>query len=178
MRRWFVVFASLMLTACAQPGASPESDALLPLGPALNHFVAEGRISLRQGARSDHLRFRWEHGPANDTVLLMSPLGQGMAQLERDASGARLKRPGQPDLVAPDLQQLAQNVFGAPLPLELLADRMRGVDAAGVTEFDGWRVQVTDTAPYRQRRLLRVLEASRDDIELRMIVDDWDSSDE
>ena len=178
MRRWLVVFAALALTACAQLGSIPDSVAPLALGPALNHFVAEGRISLRQGARSDYLRFRWEHGPENDAVLLMSPLGQGMAQLERDAGGARLKRPGQPDLVAPDLRQLAQNMFGTPLPLDLLADLMRGVDAAGTHTVEGWQVRITDTTPFRQRRLLRVLEVSRDDIELKMIVDDWDSRDE
>lgn len=172
MRFWLACLVALVLAACAE--VAPQSDVSPSLGPPLSRFAAEGRLSLRQGERRDHLRFRWEHEPDSDIVLLMSPLGQGLAELKRDAAGATLKQPNQPLLTADTLPQLAQRVFGTALPLEDMADWMRGARPALSGEIDGWRVVISDTSPFRQHRLLRVMEASREDVELKLIVDDWD----
>lgn len=172
MRAWLVCLAALLLAACA--GIRDVSDAAQTLGPPLQRFVAEGRISLRQGERRDHLRFRWEHVPGSDVVLLMSPLGQGLAELTRDAAGARLVQPGQATISADTLPQLAQRVLGAPLPLEAMADWLRGARPALSGEVDGWRVVISETSAFRRSRLLRVMEARREDAELKLIVDDWD----
>jgi outer membrane lipoprotein LolB len=176
MRVWLVCLATLVLAACADiPGAS---DGGLTLGPPLQRVSAEGRISLRQGERSDHLRFRWEHAPGKDVVLLMSPLGQGMAELTRDASGARLLQPKQPPIAADTLQQLAQKVFSVPLPLEVMAEWLRGARPELEGEVDGWRVTIVETTPYRQHRLLRMMEARRGDVDFKLVVDEWELPDE
>ena len=162
----------MALGACAEmPDAS---DAAQTLGPPLQRFSAEGRISLRQGDRRDHLRFRWERSADSDVVLLMSPLGQGLAELARDPGGARLTQPNQPVIAAGSLPQLAQRVFGAPLPLEAMADWLRGARPDLSGEVDGWRVLVSETSAYRQHRLLRAIEARREDVEFKLVVDDWD----
>lgn len=172
MRFWLACLVAATLAACVElPSRIDESPAL---GPPLDRFSAAGRISLRQGERRDHLRFRWEHEPGSDVVMLMSPLGQGIAELTRDAAGARLVQPNQPLVIAASLPELAQRVVGAPLPLEALADWLRGARAESRGEVDGWQVVVSDSSAYRQRRLLRVMEARRDDVELKLIVDDWD----
>jgi outer membrane lipoprotein LolB len=173
LKAWLACLAALVLAACAEMG--DVADALQTLGPPLQRLTAEGRISLRQGERRDHLRFRWEHAPGSDVVLLMSPLGQGLAELTRDAAGARLIQPNQATIVADTLPQLAQHVFGTPLPLEAMADWLRGAEPALNGEVDGWRVVISDTLPYRESRLLRVMEASRDDVEFKLIVDTWDA---
>ncbi|MCK9380186.1 MAG: outer membrane lipoprotein LolB [Sulfuritalea sp.] len=184
MRSWLACLVALLLAACAE--SPPLPDATLTLGPPLQRLTADGRISLRQGDRRDHLRFRWEHAPDSDVVLLMSPLGQGLAELSRDASGARLSRPNQPVIAADSLPQLAQRVFGAPLPLEAMADWLRGARPALSGEVDGWRVTISETLLVRtlsagdsasragKGRLLRVMEASREDVDFKLIVDDWD----
>ncbi|MDP2824783.1 MAG: outer membrane lipoprotein LolB [Sulfuritalea sp.] len=172
MRSWLVCLGALLLAACAE--FPPQSEVALTLGPPLQRFAAEGRISLRQGDHRDHLRFRWEHDPNRDVVLLMSPLGQGLAELTRDAAGARLVQPNQAAIVADTLPQLAQRVFGAPLPLEAMADWLRGARPALSGEIDGWRVVISDTLAFRRSRLLRVMEARREDVELKLVVDDWD----
>lgn len=173
MRSWVACWASLLLAACAE--FPPSSDISPSLGPPLQRFSAEGRISLRQGERRDHLRFRWEHVAEGDVVLLMSPLGQGLAELAHDASGARLKQPNQTVITADTLPQLAQRVLGVPLPLDAMADWLRGARPELSGEVEGWHVVISDTSAFRQRRLLRVLEARREDVELKLIVDDWDA---
>ena len=172
MRAWLVCLIAALLAACA--GFAPHFDDSLALGPPLERFGAEGRISLRQGQRSDHLRFRWNHTAQSDAVLLMSPLGQGLAELTRDAAGARLVRPNQAVMVAADLPQLVRQVVGAPLPLEALAEWLRGGRPALRGDTDGWRVVISDTSVLRRSRLPRILEASREDVDLKLIVDDWD----
>lgn len=173
MRSWLACWAALLLAACAE--FPPSSDVSPSLGPPLQRFAAEGRISLRQGERRDHLRFRWEHTAESDMVLLMSPLGQGLAELTHDASGARLKQPNQAVITADTLPQLVQRVLGAPLPLDAVADWLRGARPALSGEVDGWRVVISETVAYRQRRLVRVMEARREDVDFKLIVDDWDA---
>jgi len=173
MRSWLACLVALLLGACAE--FSPQTDPSTVLGPSLQSVSAEGRISLRQGERRDHLRFRWEHAPGSDVVLLMSPLGQGLAELTRDRNGARLAQPNQATITADTLPQLAQRVLGTPLPLEAMADWLRGARPDLSGEVDGWRVVISETSAFRQRRLLRVMEARREDVEFKLIVDDWDA---
>ncbi|MDP1733359.1 MAG: outer membrane lipoprotein LolB [Sulfuritalea sp.] len=173
MRSWLLGLAALFVGACAE--LSSPTDASRALGPPLASVSAEGRISLRQGERRDHLRFRWEHSPGSDVVLLMSPLGQGLAELTRDKDGVRLTQPNQPAISAETLPQLAQRVLGAPLPLDAMADWLRGARPELSGEVDGWRVVISETSAYRQRRLLRVMEARREDVDFKLIVDDWDA---
>ena len=163
---------AMLLGACAE--MQDAFDATQTLGPPLQRFSAEGRISVREGDRRDHLRFRWEGAENSDVVLLMSPLGQGLAELARDAGGARLTQPNQAVITADNLPQLAQRVFNAPLPLDIMADWLRGARPSLSGEVDGWRVVISETSAYRQHRLLRVIEARREDVEFKLVVDDWD----
>lgn len=176
LRAWLACLAVLLMAACAEIPRQSAAEAVL--GPPLQRFTAEGRISLRQGDRRDHLRFSWEHAPGSDVVLLMSPLGQGMAELTRDAAGARLVQPNQAVMSADSLPQLAQRAFGTPLPLDALAEWLRGAKPALRGEIDGWRVVITETSPFRQHRLLRIMEARRDDVEFKLVVEEWTAPDE
>ena len=173
MRSWLVCLVALLPGACAE--FPPLTDSAFVLGPPLQNVSAEGRMSLRQGERRDHLRFRWEHTAGSDVVLLMSPLGQGLAEMTREAAAVRLVQPNQAVISADTLPQLAQRAFGTPVPLDAVAEWMRGAQPALRGDVDGWRVVISDTSAFRQRRLPRVMEASRDDVEFKLIVDDWDA---
>ena len=173
LRAWLACLAVVLTAACADLPRQPAAEPVL--GPPLQRFMVEGRISLRQGERREHLRFSWEHAPGSDVVLLMSPLGQGLAELTRDAAGVRLMQPNQATISSDTLPQLAQRAFGPPLPLDTMAEWLRGAQPALSGEIDGWRVVITDTSPFRQHRLLRIMEASRDDVEFKLLVDEWNA---
>lgn len=193
LRQIFLVACLLLgLTACAQfPSASDTGVSanapLLLSGPPLDHFVAEGRLSLQQNKRQDHVGFRWQHTAAEDSVLFTSPLGQGLAEMRRDATSARLMQPNQPMIEANSLPELTQRVFGVTLPLDSLVDWLRGARPELQGEVDGWHVSVIDTtlhpagtssSPSHQRRLLRSLVITREEVTLRLIVDSWELADE
>jgi len=178
------------LSGCAGLRDIPDEPIALSdtvkLGPPLERFTATGRLALRQGERRDHLRFRWTHSPVSDRVLLMSPLGQGMAELNRDAFGARLLRGNQAPVEAASLRQLTAQLFNIELPLERLADWMRGAEPDLTGEVEGWRVRVSEVTRYppdddvsvRRHQLLRVMDVTQTGIEMRLVVDVWESSDE
>lgn len=181
----------LGVAACAQfPAASDaglSANAPALLGPPLENFVAEGRLSLQQDKRQDHVGFRWQHTAAEDVVLFISPLGQGLAEIRRDATTARLTQPNQPMVEAHNLPELAQRVFGTALPLDSLTDWLRGAHPELEGVVAGWRVSVTDTtlhpaeassAPSHQRRLLHTLIVTREEVTLKLIVDSWEFTDE
>ncbi|MDO9273815.1 MAG: outer membrane lipoprotein LolB [Rugosibacter sp.] len=202
MRLWQIFPVAcfvLVVTACAQLPAAPDArlsanaPASLLLGPPVENFVAEGRLSLQQNKRQDHLRFRWQHTEAEDVVLFVSPLGQGLAEIRRDAKTARLTQPNQLPVEASNLPELAQRVFGTTLPLDSLPDWLRGAHPELEGAVDGWHVSVTETTlhptgtsqqraqccvAYHQRRLLRTLLVTRDEVTLKLIVDSWELPDE
>ena len=176
MRHWFAGIAVLMaLAGCAEFPLEPDLGPML--GPPLEQFAADGRISLRQGERSDHFRFDWRHAPDRDVVLFSTPLGQGLAELGRDTGGAWLKLPGQTEQRAPDLPALTRQLLGVAVPLEVLAEWMGGSRAERHGEVDGWTIAVSDSAPYRERRLPRRIEVRRDDVELKIVITGWGEND-
>lgn len=167
---------AVLLGGCVVLGTIPVTE----LGPAVDSFSVSGRLALRQGERRDHLQFDWQHSPQSDAVLLLSPLGQGLAEIVRNAGGARMTQPNQPPIEAADVETLARQIFGTALPLQELGDWLRGArGSAG--DVAGWHIVITETVLYqsregdslRSRRLPRRLEASRDDVVLTLIVDDW-----
>lgn len=172
-----ILLASGCTTLSSAPGHDPEPAE--PLGPPLDDFGVSGRLALRQAERSDQLGFDWTHTAASDRVLFLTPLGQGVAEIVRDAAGARLLRPDAETVAEADLASLARRMFGTALPLGELADWLRG--ARGYRgEADGWQVEVAATVSYPargmpslQRRLPRRLELRKDDVLLTLIVTEW-----
>jgi outer membrane lipoprotein LolB len=168
--------AALLASACATLETSSGAADGEPLGPSPEAFVAIGRLALRQGERSDHLGFDWTHSAGHDRVLFLSPLGQGLAEIVRDGTGARLLRPDAEPVAESDLAALARRLFGTPLPLAELADWLRGARGYG-GDVEGWRVEIASTAPSGQRRLPRRIDVRRDDVQLTLIVTEWGEPD-
>lgn len=175
MRRLVALVVAMVLSGCA--GLAVDGDVGSKLGPPLARFAADGRISLRQGERADHLQFDWRHAPERDVVLFSSVIGQGLAELGRAANGAWLKLPGQVEERAADLPTLTSRLFGSPLPLEVLADWLGGARPELEGDVDGWHVAVTESAYYRDHRLPRRIELRRDGIELKLVVTGWGEND-
>lgn len=124
-----------------------------------------GRLTVHQGERQYHIGIDWRHDPLRDEILLVTPLGQGVAEIVRAADGARLQLADRREMLAPDWNQLAEQVFGFALPLDAIVHWVSG-KGAGV---DGWRVGV----PERQGDLPILLELEREDIHVRLKVDEW-----
>lgn len=145
-------------------------------------FSVEGRFSARQGETRHYANFSWRHGMADDEILITTPLGQGVAELTRDARGAHLVTADKQTVAADDWEGLSARLFGFPLPLSNLPRWLAGNveasrrDANGRPESamaEGWAIRYLDYESDAPDALPTLVEFQRDDMELRLKVDAW-----
>ncbi len=124
----------------------------------------------------------WRHAPGRDNILLSGPLGQGLAELVRDESGARLTTAERHEYSAPDLEQLSAQVFGFALPLTGMAHwivgdvetTQRDTAARPLTlVVDGWNIDYLDWEAPRPDALPMLIDMRRDDLEVRLKITEW-----
>ncbi|MBP9713168.1 MAG: outer membrane lipoprotein LolB [Sterolibacterium sp.] len=189
--------------ACLLPGcASLGADAVRVSGNTLplqtlrssradiTGFELEGRISVRQGEKRHIVNLSWHHEAAQDQLLLTTPLGQGLAELTRDAQGAHLRLSDRRSFAAADPEALAEQMFGIRLPLSVLSRWLVGQvpparepgqnDALGRPQWrkiDGWRMRyeyadsenpAADALP-----VLFEMQQNAEDIDVRLKIDQW-----
>jgi outer membrane lipoprotein LolB len=165
MRAWISWAFALFLVGCA---AVP----IVPLRPAVQEvtqFSFIGRLAVRQGETRHHVNVDWRHDPQRDEILLTTPLGQGIAEIVRDAGGAHLTLADKRSFAADDWSALSQQVFGFPLPLKASARWLLG-DTGNI---EGWRVTIVERETPAADALPMVIELERDDIAVRLKIDEW-----
>jgi hypothetical protein len=129
-----------------------------------------GRLAVRQGDRSDIAKLRWTHERARDTWVISSPLGNEVARIESGARGATLQRAGAPPESASDFPSLAQQLLGVPLDPAALAQWLHG---SRTSTPGGWNVAVEETQRAGAVDIARRITASRGDVSVRLVVDEY-----
>lgn len=162
-----MLLAALTAGCAALPGApGPSARAPRPVVA----YALDGRLSVRQGDQRHHARIAWRHEAGQDEILISNPLGQGVAELSRDAGGARLTTADRQEYRATDWESLSGQVFGFELPLSGLPRWITGHVAGGL---DGWQVDYLEYQSADADALPTLIELRRGDIELRLKVDEW-----
>lgn len=165
MRAWALWALALFLAGCAAVPVVSQR----PAAPDISQFSFLGRLAVRQGETRYHVNVDWHHDARRDEILLTTPLGQGVAEIVRDAGGARLTLADKRSFVADDWSALSQQVFGFPLPLNASARWLVG----DITATEGWRVTVIERESAAAEALPTVIELERDDIAVRLKIDEW-----
>lgn len=176
-----------LLGGCAAPPLAPATHERAGLVSASWSF--QGRVGIRAADQSMSGHIRWHHRSDMDELLMTSPLGQGVARIERNLDGIILEVPNQAPRHSPDAESLTREVLGYGLPVSGLAwwvqarpapSRAYEVvarDAAGrITQLrqDGWVIdylQYSAEMPVRPRKLV----VAREGLEIRLVADDWRS---
>lgn len=151
----------------------PPAGGPAPARPSprdITAFALSGRIAVRQGDSRYSAHLDWRHDEAHDEILVTTPLGQGVAELVRDGDGARLTLADRRQYAAADWQALSEQVFGVRLPLAGLPRWLLGdpPDAGS-----GWRIEILDREAAAANPLPTFIELRREDVELRLRIDDW-----
>ena len=156
-----------------------------PAGPIGDAFYLSGRVSVKYGSEAASGRITWQHDAAGDELLFSAPLGQGVARIVWRDAVASLTTSDQKLYQAGDVETLTEQVLGWRLPLAGMPDWVRGRAAAGAaaqTQADGsqrltqlrqsgWLVEFLDYAS--ENGLPSRLRLSRQDVELRLVIDQW-----
>ena len=157
--------AALFIAACASlPAPLPR----LAAAPA--DFEVSGRLAVRQGDRSDIAKLRWTRKGLRDSWVIASPLGNEVARLESGANGATLERAGAAPESAESFRALTERVLGVPLDPDEMAGWLHGVPASGAGE---WKVSVDQTQRAGNVDLAKRITATRGDVVVRLIVDEY-----
>ena len=179
VRRIGLALSLALLVACS---SLPVQQ---PGGPWRAEFELTGRVAVRYGKEGASCRIHWRHGTDADDVLITSPIGQGIATIGRRGSDVRLVTADQKEYEARDAEALTQQVLGWRLPLRGLADWVQGradPDLPAQVERDvesriaslrqdDWRVEYQEYDGARPSKL----KLSRPDIEIRLVVDEWET---
>lgn len=183
LRRLAALLAMLAVAGCAS-----LPPALLPATPALQAFHLVGRVSVRYGDDGFSGSLDWHHAPDRDEVLILSPLGQGVAQLVRDPSGVTLTTSDQRVFRAGDAETLTQEALGWRLPLAGLPQWVQGRpapgggalltrDAEGRVERlaqDGWQIEYLGYKAFAAGTLPARVFMDSADLRLKLVIDNWD----
>lgn len=178
---WLWLLCLLLLWGCAAPPVRPIEAAAAP-----GIFQLQGRIGVRYGTEGFSGNISWRHGAQDDEILLLSPLGQVVARIERDATGVKLDTPDGHH-VAQDAAELTQGILGWRLPLDGMQYWVTGYPApdaaASVTrdaalnitrlqqqqweiEYPAYRAEGAYVLPARM--VMR-----NGTLELKLVVDEW-----
>lgn len=185
MRRIGAVIACSLLAACV--GVPPA-----PLAPRdeVRDFTLEARFALRVSVpdrppENSGGRLEWEHGNGNDRILISSPLGVGVAEIDVGPGGGRLRTADGQLRESADADALLEEVTGQRLPVRRLPNWLlgRGGAAAVVTSDSagrparlseaGWQIDYAypDDTP---GALPSLVSLRRDgEIDLRLRIEEW-----
>ena len=178
--RYAFFLSCLLFAGCAAVEPQP-----VPSGNAGDSFFLSGRVAVKYGAEAASGNISWQHGLANDDLLISTPLGQGVARIERRGTMVNLTTSDQKVYQASDVESLTERVLGWRLPLEGLHDWVRGRAAAGAPaqiQMDGsqrpaelrqsgWLVEFLDYKP--GSALPARLRLSHENLEIRLFIDQW-----
>jgi outer membrane lipoprotein LolB len=154
-------FLAALLVGCAQIEIKP------PEGPL--EFSLAGRIAARYGAEAFTGNIAWRHAKGGDEVLISTPTGQGVAQILRQGDAVLLRTAEQREYRAPDSEALTERVLGFRLPIEGLADWVRGRPSPAL-ESRGWKVEYQEHDPEGRPTRMRVMHSG---VELRLAISQW-----
>ncbi|WP_300340182.1 lipoprotein insertase outer membrane protein LolB [Accumulibacter sp.] len=183
-RPLLLLCALLGLSACGTLQAPAVTPPLVQRD-SLHAFSLAGRFSLRHDGKSSIGQLNWRHGQDGDELLLSSPLGQGIAEIVSNASGARLTGNDGSVHDAASADELLLSILGYPLPLSKLSDWVRGrtTDADQLTvdplgrplhlRDEYWRIDYEYDSDDPQALPGRLLVERESVLELRLRIDDW-----
>lgn len=149
-------------------------------------FQLQGRIGVRYGTEGFSGNFSWRHGVQNDEILLLSPLGQAVARMERDATGVKLETQDG-HYAAQDAAELTQRILGWSLPLDGMQYWVTGQQAphgtADITRDKSmnitrlrqhqWEIEYPDYRAQGVYVLPARIVMRNGTLELKLVVDEW-----
>jgi outer membrane lipoprotein LolB len=184
-----VLIALALLPGCAAlaPAPAPSELANRLLVP-LPRFDVAGRIGVRYDGQGFSGNLRWHHADADDEILILSPLGQGVAQLMKTSSGVELVTSEQHVYRADSAENLTEQVLGWRLPLSGLRYWVLGlpspdssaVEVKGAGDLparltqDEWQIEYLDFRSHGGVALPGKILMQYRDLDIKLIVDRWD----
>ena len=157
-------------------------------------FRLIGRVSVKEGKEGFSGGVQWRHLQDGDEILLLSPIGQAVGQIERTADSVSLITAEQEHYYADNVEDLTEQVLGWRLPLSGLQYWVQGVSSPGTPSEidldiagrvaairqDGWEIAYSGYSPViaaqaAQASRPRLLTLNRNGLRIRLVIDEWNT---
>jgi outer membrane lipoprotein LolB len=167
-----------LLAACTTPPLQSTAET----APA---FELAGRIAVRYPDRAFSSALRWKQDAGSDEIWLTAPLGQTIAYLLADASGATLTTPDQKQYRARSIESLTRSALGWSFPVAGMRYWVRGQPAPGMAlsaversddsrfarfRQDDWKITFNYASSGATPSRLDIVGS---DAEIRFVIDSW-----
>jgi outer membrane lipoprotein LolB len=202
-----ILFIPVFFSGCATVGTHTHRNAVStivtePVADLANAASADfgliGRVSVKGGKESFSGGVQWRHGGRGDEILLLSPLGQTLAQIRRTPDGVYLTTSEHKRYYATDVESLTEQVLGWRLPLMGLQYWVQSLNSpATASEIDldmdgsvvairqdGWEIDYSGYAPAAPIQTGQVattypklLVLRRNGLQIKLIIDNWNPGD-
>ena len=157
-------------------------------------FGLIGRVSVKGGKESFSGGVQWHHRERGDEILLLSPLGQTLAQIQRTPEGVHLTTSERESYYAANVENLTEQVLGWRLPLTGLQYWVQSMSSPATVAAvdmnidgqvmairqDGWTIDYLAYSPMapveasqKQTALPRLLMLKRDGLQIKLVIDAW-----
>lgn len=153
-----IAFCALLLSGCATITPTDNVEQNTSQRSYKDALELDGRLSVQyQKNEQDeaiHASFSWKQSNDRSTITILSPLGQILATIDVKPGNATLTQSGQAPRSAADVDTLAEQALGWPLPVSGLHNWLQGfaIDTnnkafiatsakTNVLTQDGWNIQ-------------------------------------
>lgn len=167
-----------------------EPEAALAI--AQTDFSLIGRISVKTDKDGFSGGIRWQHKEHFHNLLLLSPIGQVVAQIEQDNQGIQLITSDRQIYYAESIEDLTEQVFGWKLPIAGLEYWIMGKtnpqtaaeididrdDKVVAIRQDGWEVTYLAFFSHLPSQPIdksfpRIIELNYPNLKLKLVIDSW-----
>lgn len=189
MKALYRLISTVLLGAFLAACSPQETRPVLPARPqrdSIERFSLEARIAIRLPEHSNTVRMNWEHGRDTDLIGFAGPLGNQLAELQRDGLGARWISADGERQEARNADQLLARLTDTPVPLDSLAlwalGRISGQaskverdpDNRLLTAIDkGWTLRITRYESDAPNALPAALEIENGTLRIRLAIEAW-----
>ncbi|GAA5169615.1 outer membrane lipoprotein LolB [Viridibacterium curvum] len=176
---------AILLAACAGQPSRPTDVPPRPPRSEIQNFALTARVAITQARRAETIRMAWEHTPAQDAMGFENSLGMIVAELQRDAQGARWLTSAGEKYESRSADELMARLTDRPVPIQSLSLWVVGrLGQNGIAKFDdkgrllegldsGWTIRVQEYEADRPDALPRIVEAEVPGLRIRLVIDSW-----
>lgn len=170
-------------TTSIQPNLEPQTQA----AASIDYFSLTGRVGVQYEQEGYSGGLKWQHRAVEDDLLILSPLGQGIARIKKNVAGMTLTTADGQTFQAPDAESLTQQALGWRLPLEGMQYWVLGLpspktpyeiekNSQHITRLtqDGWRIDYLSFKNEMGAMLPAKIVLQQGTLEIKLIIDKWE----
>ncbi|MDN5848381.1 MAG: lipoprotein insertase outer membrane protein LolB [Nitrococcus sp.] len=156
----------------------------------LSSWSLAGRAAIRTAREGGSVAVHWQQSSERYRIDLIAPFGAGSVRLTGDSQHVRLQTSRGESVVAASARNLLRRYMGYDVPVTALRYWLLGIPAPGpigLRRLDrygrlaflaqqGWRVEFLDYGRFSGVELPTALVLERDQMQVKLVIRDWDLS--